>query len=162
MKYKSEAIIFLIILIFLLSLCNSIWAQSKPHGGKAISAMPPVDNFPAAPNQLEINKYMDYLENLLKLDPEQKVRLKTIYEDHYRNVDNLRPGYTRIYDDMREKYDELLMELEMKVSSILNETQMKMYDEFLDKQEARMSGREYILEGYIPPVNEECEELDDN
>ena len=68
------AIAFMITLI--LSLFVEVKAQGRAGNAFIGTAMPPVDYFAPVPNQLEINKWMDFLEAELSLNSGQKVRIK--------------------------------------------------------------------------------------
>ncbi|MBU1099521.1 MAG: hypothetical protein KKA84_03875 [Bacteroidetes bacterium] len=125
---------------------SQLIAQPRHPSGHSTSSMPPQEFLAPVPNQLEINKLMDELEIDLCLTREQKVRIKSIYEEHFNSVKHLQPGNTRTYDAMDNRQEELQMELTRKVAAVLDDFQLARYVLFLERRALGREGHKFMDE----------------
>lgn len=151
-KINSAVCRFMLGIILVVLMCSNLDAQPRQGRGRSVSALPPHEFFPPVPNQLEINKLMDDLEIDLALNREQKVRIKSIYEDHFNQVKQLRPGPTTIYDEMEHDHENLQLDLLRKVAGVLDDYQLERYMVFLEQRSLGREGHEFIddEEGNVP------------
>lgn len=121
---KPKYILFLFITLFTFS--TALLAQRRPP-----QHMPP-----RLPDDTQVAEMVNELDSKLNLNPEQKEKIQSLFEAHFKAARKLRDKAKGQHEEQGKLMDKLRNKFESDVKSLLNETQQAEFDRFMKDRAA--------------------------
>jgi Spy/CpxP family protein refolding chaperone len=123
MKLPMQQVAKLVTLLLIVFISSSVFAQHSQKRSNLPDGPPPV------PNQVQIKKMVEELNNKIALSEHQEEKILALFNNHFKKVKEKIEERKRD----REEMESLKENFENKVKALLTEDQQKGYDEFLRK-----------------------------